>query len=95
MSKLERVIADMAKDELSHAVHRILRVDSLSELEKAEKAFMAKWTTYHRIAGNYFSGKTEGGESDKRMEELVDLIGKSWEQAKHNYNVSLKALNWD
>lgn len=94
MNKLERIITDMAQDELGCAVHRILGADSLSELEKAEKAFMAKWTTYHKITVNYFSGKTEGEEADKGLEELARLLGKSWDEAKRNYNVSLKTLDW-
>ena len=93
MSKLERILVDMADKELNRAEHRILQAGSLSELDRAETVFMAKWTTYHQIAMNYANGNTDN-EVAKEMEELARLLAKSWERAKYNYNVSLKVLDW-
>ena len=94
MSKLTRVITERADGALNLAAHRILCAGSLSELDRAETVFIAKWDTFHAIAMDYANGNADNTEVAKEMEELSCILAKRWEEAKHNYNVSLKLMDW-
>ena len=93
MSKLTRAITERADGALDFAAHRILCAGSLSELDRAETVFIAKWETFHGIAMDYANGNADN-EVAKEMEELSRILAKRWEEAKHNYNVSLKLMDW-